>query len=188
MNVETIISICLGIGLAASVGFRVFLPLFVLSLVSYLGVWDLNDSWQWLSSIPAFITLGVAMLFEVFAYYIPFVDNLLDTIAIPLAAVAGTAVVVSTASDLDPLITWSLAIIAGGGTASAIKGLSSTTRLASSTSTAGLGNPVVATIETGGSIVMSLLSVFLPVVSFIIVLMILYFLYKISKKFKTSKN
>ncbi|UNY98654.1 DUF4126 domain-containing protein [Zhouia spongiae] len=185
---ETVISIFLGIGLAASVGFRVFLPLFALSLASYFGMWELNDSWQWVGSLPALVTLGVAMLFEIFAYYIPFVDNMLDTIAVPLAAVAGTAVVVSTASNLDPIVTWSLAIIAGGGTASAIKGMSSATRLTSSATTAGLGNPVVSTVETGGSVIMSLLSIFLPVVSFVAVLILLYTLYKISKRFKTSKN
>lgn len=96
MTVETIISIFLGIGLAASVGFRVFVPLFVLSLAAYFNLWELNESWQWIGSLAAVITLGVATLVEITAYYIPYVDNLLDSIAIPLATVAGTAVMVST--------------------------------------------------------------------------------------------
>ena len=87
---ETIFSIFLGIGLAASVGFRVFLPLFALSLASYFNLWELNESWQWIGSITAVIALGVATFVEITAYYIPFVDNLLDTIAIPLATIAGT--------------------------------------------------------------------------------------------------
>lgn len=187
MTIETILSICLGVGLAASVGFRVFLPLFALSLASYLHVWELNDNWQWLASLPALITFGVAMLVEVFAYYIPFVDNLLDSIALPLAAIAGTAVMVSTASDLDPVITWSLAIIAGGGTASAVKGMSATTRLTSSVSTAGFGNFVVSSVETGGSILLSVLAIFLPVLSFVCVLVMLYALYKFSRKLRGKK-
>ncbi len=129
MRSDTILSIFLGIGLAASVGFRVFLPLFALSLASYFGIWELNESWQWIGSLAAVITLGVATVVEIFAYYIPYVDNLLDSIAIPLAAIAGTAVMVSTVADLSPVITWSLAIIAGGGTATAISGASSATRL-----------------------------------------------------------
>ena len=115
---DTLLSIFLGIGLAASVGFRVFLPLFALSLVSHFGVWELNESWQWVGSLAAVITLGVATIVEIVAYYIPYLDNLLDSIAIPLAAIAGTAVMVSTVADLNPVITWSLAIIAGGGTRS----------------------------------------------------------------------
>lgn len=108
-------SIFLGVGLAASVGFRVFLPLFALSLAAYNGIWDLNANWEWIGSLSAVITLGVATLVELFAYFIPWVDNLLDSIAIPLAALAGTAVMVSTVAGLDPVVTWSLAIIAGGG-------------------------------------------------------------------------
>ena len=40
-SADTIISIFLGVGLAASVGFRVFLPLFILSLAAFLGKWRL---------------------------------------------------------------------------------------------------------------------------------------------------
>ncbi|MDH3699391.1 MAG: DUF4126 domain-containing protein, partial [Flavobacteriaceae bacterium] len=96
MTSETIISIFLGVGLAASVGFRVFLPLFALSLAAYFGVWELNDNWQWIGSLAALITLGAATIIEIFAYFIPWFDNLLDSIAVPLAAIAGTAVMVST--------------------------------------------------------------------------------------------
>lgn len=184
---ESIISICLGIGLAASVGFRVFLPLFALSLASYFNLWDLNDSWQWIGSLTAVITLGVATLVEITAYYIPFIDNLLDTIAIPLATVAGTAVMVSTVADLSPVITWALAIIAGGGTAAAIKSASGATRLTSSVSTAGFGNPIVSTVETGMSIVMSVISIFLPIVALILVIVVFYIVFKLYKKIKPSK-
>ena len=144
MNIEpdTIISLFLGIGLAASAGFRVFLPLFALSFAAYLGVWELNDNWQWIGSLTALITLGIATVVEIFAYFIPWVDNALDTIALPLAGIAGTAAVVSTASNMDPVITWSLAIIAGGGTATAIKGANATGRLTSTGTTGGLANPL----------------------------------------------
>ena len=86
MTAETLISVFLGVGLAASVGFRVFLPLFALSLAAYFGVWELNESWQWIGSTAALVTLGVATLVEIFGYYIPYLDNLLDSIAVPLAA------------------------------------------------------------------------------------------------------
>lgn len=128
MTTETILSIFLGVSLAASVGFRVFLPLFVLSIASYTGMWELNENWDWLGSLPALITLGVAMILEIGAYFIPWVDTVLDAIAIPLAAIAGTAVMVSTVADLSPMVTWVLAIVAGGGTATAIKGATTTTQ------------------------------------------------------------
>lgn len=156
MTVETILSIFLGIGLSASVGFRVFLPLFALSLAAYFNIWELNESWMWIGSTTALITLGIATLVEIIAYYLPVVDNALDTIAIPLATIAGTAVMVSTVADLSPVVTWALAIIAGGGTAAAVKSSASVTRLGSTVSTAGVANPIVSTIETGTSVVMSI--------------------------------
>ena len=184
MTSETIISIFLGVGLAASVGFRVFLPLFALSLASYFGIWDLNESWIWVGSLAAVVTLGVATVIEIFAYFIPWVDNLLDSIAIPLAAIAGTAVMVSTVADLDPVVTWSLAIIAGGGTASAIKGASASGRLASTATTGGLGNPIVSTLETGTAAVVTTASIFAPVLAAVLVIIILIIIFAIYRKLR----
>ncbi|MEZ4840773.1 MAG: DUF4126 domain-containing protein [Flavobacteriaceae bacterium] len=188
MTPETIFSILLGIGLAASVGFRVFVPLFALSLASFYEIIPLNESWQWVGSMPAMITLGIATIVEIVAYVIPWLDNLLDTIAVPLAAVAGTAVMLSTAADLDPVVTWSLAIIAGGGTATAIKTSTSTTRLASTATTGGIANPVVSTVETGTSVVMSVLSFVAPVLAIIFVVIILYLMFKVFRWFRPSKK
>lgn len=184
---ETILSVFLGIGLAASVGFRVFVPLFALSLAAYFNLWELNESWQWIGSLTAVVTLGVATIVEIFAYYIPYIDNLLDSIAIPLATIAGTAVMVSTVADLSPAITWALAIIAGGGTAAAVAGASGATRLTSTATTGGVANPVVSTIETGTSLVMSVVSIFIPVLAFAFVIIILYFVLRLYKKIKGSK-
>lgn len=188
MTLETIISICLGIGLATSVGFRVFLPLFALSLASYFDMWELNASWQWIGSMSALVVLGVATLVEILAYFIPYIDNLLDSIAIPLASIAGTVVMLSTIADLDPVITWSLAIIAGGGTAAAIAGTTSTTRLASTSTTLGLANPIVGALETGTSFVMSLISIFFPVLAIFIAVLLLFFVFKLFKKFRAKKS
>jgi hypothetical protein len=186
---ETLISVFLGVGLAASVGFRVFLPLFILSLSAYFGIIPLNESWMWVGSLSALITLGLATVLEISAYYIPVFDNLLDTIAVPLAAIAGTAVVVSTAANLDPVVTWSLAIIAGGGTATAIKGSSAATRTASTTTTAGLANPIVSTVETGSATALSIAAIFLPILAIIIVVVLLIGVYFFFKKIRsTFKN
>ncbi|SIR00634.1 DUF4126 domain-containing protein [Maribacter ulvicola] len=184
MTTDTVLSIFLGIGLAASVGFRVFLPLFALSLASYFGVWELNDHWQWIGSLVAVLTLGIATLLEIFAYFIPWFDNLLDSIAVPLAAIAGTAVMVSTVADLDPVITWSLAIIAGGGTATAIKGAGATGRLASTATTGGLANPVITTVETATAVVVSVASIFAPILAAVLVIIILVIVFRIYRSLR----
>lgn len=184
---EIIISIFLGIGLAAAVGFRVFLPLLILSLAGYCEVIPLNESWEWVGSIAAVITMGVATVIEIFGYYIPWLDNLLDAIALPLATLAGTAVMVATVTDLSPVVTWALAIIAGGGTAAAIKGNASAARLTSTASTAGVANPVITTVETAIAVLMSFASIFIPILAFIFVLALFFLIFWFYKKLRKKR-
>ncbi|SRR5690606_23202809 len=184
---DIILSIFLGIGLAAAVGFRVFLPLLILSLAGFYDVIPLNESWQWVGSLTAVITMGVATVIEIFGYYIPWLDNLLDTIALPLATLAGTAVMVATVTDLSPVVTWALAIIAGGGTAAAIKGNASAARLTSSATTGGMANPVLTTVETGTSIVMAVASIFIPIIAFVLVLFLFFVIFRFYKKLRKKR-
>ncbi len=184
MTTQLLLSLFLGIGLASASGFRVFLPVFALSLASYFNVVSLNDNWIWIGGLPALKSFGAAMIFEIFGYYIPFIDNLLDTIATPLAAVAGFVVMASTLVDFSPTITTILAIIAGGGTASAMQGMTTMTRLASSVKTAGIGNPVVSTAETGTAITLSSLAIFFPILAIVLVVIIFGVIYWIFKKIK----
>ncbi len=188
MTGETMISVFLGIGLAASAGFRVFVPLFALSLASYAGLWELNENWEWMGSLTAVIITGVATLSEIFGYFIPWVDNLLDSMAIPLAALAGTAVMVSTLAGMDPVITWTLAIIAGGGTATAIKGAAAGTRLTSSVSTGGLANPAVSAVETAAASAISLASILAPVLAAVLVIIVLAFVFRIYRKLRPGRR
>lgn len=186
MTFTTILSIALGIGLAASSGFRVFLPLFALSVSAYFGLWPVNENFQWLASAPALTILGVATVAEIGAYLMPFLDNLLDTLAVPLAGLAGTAVMASTAADLSPAVTWALAVIAGGGAAAAIKGVNAATRAASAATTAGLANPVVSVAETGIATVMAVLSLFVPFLAVALLLVIGFWLWRKYRKFQNA--
>jgi hypothetical protein len=179
---ETFLSICLGIGLAASAGFRVFVPLFLLSLASNFNWIPVNETWQWLGETPALIALGIAMGVEILAYYIPLVDNFLDSIAIPLATIAGTVAVAATLIDVSPMLTWGLAIIAGGGTAAVINTSTAATRLTSTATTGGLGNPIVSTVETGTATVLSFFAIFLPILAIILVVFIFFVGIKLFKK------
>ena len=168
-----ILSSFIGIGLAAASGFRVFLPLFAVSLASYLGWIPTNDNFQWLSGLPTLIVTGVATVVEILAYYIPVVDNFLDTVTVPLATVAGSVLFASQFIELGTFPQWALAIIAGGGTAATIAAGFAGTRAASTATTAGIGNNVIATTETAGAGLMSVLSIFLPVIAFILSLALL---------------
>ncbi len=188
MDIETILSLILGIALASSVGFRIFVPFFILSLAAHYHIIDLNDSWLWIGSATAMITFGIATIVEILAYLIPWVDNILDSIAVPIAAVAGTAIMLSTVANFDPLITWTLAIIAGGGTATAIKSSTSGTRLASSVATAGFANPVISLFESVFSIILAVLAIFLPILAIVLVFIVFWMVLKLYKTAFSKKR
>ncbi len=108
----------------------------------------------------------------------PFLDNLLDSVATPASFIAGSVVMASMVSDFSPYLQWALAIIAGGGVAISVQSLTNITRLTSSATTGGLGNPFLSTVETGGSTLLSIAAVFIPIVAFLFVLGLFYFVYK----------
>jgi len=176
--VDTVLSILIGLGLAAACGFRVFVPLLVMSLASRAGVGHLalGSGFAWIGSTPALIAFSAATLLEIAGYYIPWVDNLLDTIATPAAVVAGIVVSASAMSaDISPFLKWTLAVVAGGGTTAVFQGITAMTRHVSSFTTGGLGNPVLATAEAGGSAMLSVLAITVPFLAFLLVVGLLYF-------------
>ena len=148
-NLDLALSVALGIGLAAATGFRLFLPLLILSGAAYTGHASLNEGFAWLGTPAAVIMLGTAAIVEIAAFYIPGVDNLLDTVATPGAVVAGTIVSAAVMTDLPPMVKWTAAIIAGGGVAGITQGLTAMLRAKSTVFTGGLGNSAVATAELG---------------------------------------
>ena len=168
-----VLSAFIGIGLAAATGFRVFLPLFAVSLASYFHWIPMSESFEWLSSLPALLTTGIAMIAEILAYYIPFVDHLLDTISVPMATAAGSILFASQFADLGTFPQWALALIAGGGTAATISSGFAGIRAASTATTGGLGNSVVGTTETAGAGIMTVLAMAAPFIAAIFAVIIL---------------
>ncbi len=157
-----VLSIALGIGLAAATGFRVFLPLLIAALAAHFGHLPLNDSFAWLASMPALVTLGTAAALETFAYYIPGVDHVLDVVASPATVVAGAVASAAVMTDVPPAVLWPVAIIAGGGIAGLTKGSTALLRAKTGLATGGLANPVVSTLETVGATGLSLLALVVP--------------------------
>ncbi|MBI4703722.1 MAG: DUF4126 domain-containing protein [Deltaproteobacteria bacterium] len=162
---EIALSVLVGIGLSAACGFRVFVPLLVMSIASLSGHLSLAESFHWIGSWPALVAFALATAVEIAGYYVPWVDNLLDTIALPAAIVAGAVVTASTITGMSPFLRYTLAIIAGGGAAAAVKGLSAVVRAGSSVATGGIANPVVSTAEALGSVALSVLAVLLPILA-----------------------
>jgi len=154
----------------------------VMSAAAYTGHVQLADSFVWLGTPSALTLLGVAALAEILAYYIPGVDNLLDALATPAAFVAGTVVAAAVVTDLPPLVKWSTAIIAGGGVAGLTQSTTALLRAKSTIFTGGLGNPVVATGELGGALILSLLALAAPFAALALVIVLLWLAFRMLRQ------
>jgi len=162
---EIILSLSLGLGLAAACGFRIFIPPLMMGVGSRFDLYDLEGSFIWVGEDWAIAVFAIATLLEIGGYYVPWIDNLLDTVATPAAVIGGIFVTsASLEGDVDPSLQWILATIAGGSTAGVIQLGTVATRAVSTGVTGGLANPVVSTLEALASIICILLSFFLAIV------------------------
>lgn len=178
---DALIGVFVGLALSAAVGFRVFVPLLLTGAAARLGYLELTTDMAWLGSDAALVALATATVIEVSAYYVPWLDNLLDAIATPTVIVAGAVAWVAVTPDLSPLLRWTLAVVAGGGVAGVIQAGTALLRLQSSGFTGGLANPVLATAELLGALALSVMGVLVPVLAAVLVVLVLLglgFLYR----------
>lgn len=166
---ETILGLCIGIGLSVACGFRVFVPLLVMSLASIMGWFEPMQGFEWLTTPSVCIALAIATVCEIAAYYIPWVDNALDTVATPAAMVAGTLTTMAVSSgEMSQFASWAAAIIVGGETAGAVQMSTVAVRGVSTATTGGVANPLVSTVEWVGAVLLSVLSLLVPVLVVIV--------------------
>ena len=190
MEKEIITAVAIGIGLSASCGFRVFVPMLVASIAAKMNIFPVNEGFQWLASWPAIISFGTATIAEILAYYIPFIDNLLDTITTPIAIGGGTLLLTSVLPIDNEFLKWAIGFLFGGGAAATVQGGTVLTRLASTKLTAGAGNAFVATGEHAAAFGTSILSLIIPlIIATLLILIIIYFFAKFGERvFKPHKR
>jgi hypothetical protein len=162
MDGGTLLSLALGVGLAAACGFRVFVPLLIAAVAARAGHLSLAPGFAWLASDGALLALGAATALEVLAYAVPWLDHLLDALATPAAVAAGSVASAAVFVDLPPVVRWAAALILGGGAAGAVQAGTVLARLKSTLFTGGAGNIVVALLELAGAALLSLLAILAP--------------------------
>ena len=191
-EIDILVASSLGLGLAAASGFRVFIPPFLYGLSLRLDMVPISipitGISEWMASDIGLIILGVAMIVEILGYYVPWIDNLLDTIASPAAIIAGVMMMSSTLSDTHPALQWGASIIAGGGVSGTIQIGTVATRAVSTATTGGLGNPIVSTVEAGACIACTVLAILLPFIAVILVVVLVGFSGRQVRKRLFTKN
>lgn len=181
-SIQAIAAVGVGLGLAAACGFRVFVPLLVLSLAAKWGYVPLAPGWAWIGTMPATIAFGTATLLEAFGYFIPWVDHALDLVATPAAVAAGMVATAAVLTDLPPLVRWAAIVVGGGGLAALVQSSTVALRAGSTVTTGGLANPAVAAVELGGSTLASILAVLLPVLALLAVIVVVAALWLVARR------
>jgi hypothetical protein len=176
---ETIVSFLLGIGLSAAVGFRVFVPMLLVSLASMANVIQLSPGFQWMGTPVAALVFAVATLIELLGFLVPWVSNALDSIATPAATIAGVIMMAAVLTDMSPIARWALAIIAGGGVALTVQGATVVTRAAAAGATGGAANPIVGLVEAIGALVVTITTIVIPAIMGILILIVVALLLRI---------
>ena len=173
--VQILLSLSLGLGLAAACGFRVFIPPLMMGVGSRLDLYKLEGSFVWVDDTWAIAIFAVATLLEIGGYFIPWIDNLLDAVATPAAIIGGIFVTsASLEGELDPSAQWTLSVIAGGSVSGVIQLGTVATRAISTGTTGGLANPIISLLEAVASILCILISLFLVAIIPIVILFLIW--------------
>ena len=173
--VQILLSLSLGLGLAAACGFRVFIPPLMMGVGSRLDLYKLEGSFVWVDDTWAIAIFAVATLLEIGGYFIPWIDNLLDTVATPAAILGGIFVTsASLEGELDPSAQWTLSVIAGGSVSGVIQVGTVATRAISTGTTGGLANPIISLLEAVASILCILISLFLVAIIPIVIIFLIW--------------
>jgi hypothetical protein len=157
--------LAMGFALAASVGLRAFLPLFVAGVLARQGYLELGASFQWMAGTPALVVFGSAVVFEVLADKVPYLDHMLDAGGIFVKPVAATILAASLFTQLDPLVATILGLVTGGSIAGVVHAMKGVTRVVSTGTTAGFANPFLSFTEDAAAIAGVVLAFVIPVVA-----------------------
>lgn len=173
------LTICIGLGLAASTGFNATLPLLILSALSrfHVGGMTLRGDFSWLSSDTAIISLSVAALVEFVADKIPAVDHAVHAIRMVAGPIAGAIAASSVQIHVDRDTAILIGLIVGGTTSLGFTGAVASLRMASSALTLGTANPFLSLAEDFTSIgllwIALVVPIFVPGILGILILIVL---------------
>ncbi|MDW7658294.1 MAG: DUF4126 domain-containing protein [Bacillota bacterium] len=185
---EIVLQILIGVGLAATCGFRVFVPLLVMGIAGLSGYLHLATGFEWIASLPAVIIFGIATAIEIAAYFIPYIDNLLDSISIPVSVIAGIVVAASVITDVHPILRWTLAVMAGGGIATVTSLISNGVHGVSTVASGGAANPAVSGVESVLSVISAIISIVIPILAIVLIAILVIVAIRVLRKFRQKHN
>ncbi len=175
---DAFLQVAIGIGLSAAAGFRILIPFLFMSIAAHTGHLRMAPGMEWVGSKEAIVAFAIAATLEVLIYFIPVVNDAMDVIELPLAAIAGTILTATVTSDLSPFLRWSLALMAGGTIAGGTEAIMGFTRLTSTAVAGPVGNIAVSSAELASSTVISIVAIAVPLLALIIIAVLVYLAFR----------
>ncbi|HUV89580.1 MAG TPA: DUF4126 domain-containing protein [Anaerolineae bacterium] len=161
MVANAFLSLATAFGLSTSAGLNAYIPLLVVALLArFTPLVTLNKPYDALSSWWVIGTLGVLLVIETLVDKVPAADTVNDIIQTFIRPAAGAILFAATTNTigLHPVV----AAICGVLLAGSVHVVKAGGRPVVAVATAGVGNPVVSTIEDVISFVTSLLAIVAP--------------------------
>ncbi|MGD9030481.1 MAG: DUF4126 domain-containing protein [Anaerolineae bacterium] len=170
MTPQAFLSLATAFGLSTAAGLNAYIPLLIVAILArFTALITLNPPYDALSSWWVIGTLGVLLVLEILVDKIPAVDTVNDIIHTFIRPAAGAILFAASTNviGMHPMLAAVCGVIVAGGVHAAKAG----GRPVVTATTAGIGNPVVSTIEDVVSFVTSLLAVVAPyaVLAFVLI-------------------
>jgi hypothetical protein len=187
-RMAAMLGILTAFGLSTSAGLNAYLPLLVVALLArFTDLITLNPPWDALESWWVIGALVVLLLIEILVDKVPAVDSINDTIQTFIRPVAGAilfAASAGTIGDAHPVLAMICGLVVAGG----VHAAKATARPVITTTTGGLANPVVSTLEDVVSLVVAILSIVLPILVLFFLLLMVFFFVRWRRRRRSSRD
>ncbi len=187
---EAISGLSAAFGLSGSAGLNAYIPLLVVALAARFPMSDplvkLQAPFDLMGSWWAIGLIAMLLVIEIVADKIPAVDSINDGIQTFVRPAAGAILFAGSANvitDIHPILSLGAGLLVAGG----VHATKAAARPVVTVSTAGVGNPVVSTLEDIVAVVVSLLAVVLPIIAAIILLGFLIFIIYVVRRWRRRR-
>jgi len=174
---EAISGLSAAFGLSGSAGLNAYIPLLLVALAARFPMSDplvkLQPPFDLLGNWWAIGLIAILLVVEIVADKIPAVDSVNDAIQTFIRPAAGAILFAGSANvitDVHPILALGAGLVVAGG----VHATKAAARPVVTVTTAGVGNPVVSTLEDIIAFILSLLSILLPVIAAILLLTFLF--------------
>ena len=176
-------------GLSVSAGLNAYIPLLVVSLLAkFTTLIELAKPWDALESWWTIGVLGVLVVIEAVADKVPVVDHINDAVQTFIRPTAGAILFAASAksiTEINPVLSLICGLLVAGSVHAA---KSVVARPVVDVATAGMGTPVVSTLEDIFATVVSVLSILVPILMVIIVFLTIWLIASIINRRRKQKT